>query len=184
MAEQFQASSARYLAVLDRHGKTLAGAGSVPERLALASAPLTAPTLSDVVRQGAIPVIEYGIPFETKTGRRSIVRGVPLPVMAIFLHDYLTRLPNVDGAGLAITDRNDVTIERQGQIGPPAAISRERLSTTAAVLGTPWTLRLEADRDHVLAGVNRLAWLPWLLLASLTLAALTGPTRPSTLARS
>ena len=53
LAQQFPHSHLSYLAVLDARGKTLAGVGRPPERIAMAAASLKRPTLSNVVRYGA-----------------------------------------------------------------------------------------------------------------------------------
>jgi diguanylate cyclase (GGDEF)-like protein/PAS domain S-box-containing protein len=174
LTREFRRSSVRYLAVLDARGKTLAAVGKAPPRAALAGVRRKGPGLSDVVHQGGGPAIEYAIPFATASGPRTIVHGLPLKVMGKFLHQYLTRLRGVDGAGLAVIDRSGTIIDQQGRIASAGSTDPERVDTTAAIPNTPWTLRLEADRDRVLAGANRLLWLPWLLLAGLTLAAIAG----------
>jgi diguanylate cyclase (GGDEF)-like protein/PAS domain S-box-containing protein len=174
LAKEFSQAHVLYMAVLDADGKPLAAAGRPPKKLALGGPVRKGPALSTVVHQRGVPVIEYAIPFGPPAHPRTIVEGLPLKLMGGFLHQYLTRLRGVDGAGLAVVDRSGVTIDRQGRIGSRGAVSEDRVSTSAAVPNTPWTLRMEADRARVLDDVNQLTWLPWLLLASLALAALTG----------
>ena len=60
--------------------------------------------------------------------------------MAVFLNEYLARLRNVDGAGLALTDRHGVVVTRQGQINPAGAQSSQRLGATSMVPGSPYPL--------------------------------------------
>jgi len=172
LARELPVSHLSYSAVVDARGGTLAGVGRLPGSLALAGAARGGLLLSDVVHAGGAPVIEYAIPFGSRGTRRALVEGVPLGIVASFLTDYLARLRG--GAGLALTDRNGAVLIRQGRISPAGTTSSKRFGTAAAVPGTPWTLRLEADRAIVLAGVNHLRWLPWLLLLGLALAAVTG----------
>ncbi|MEJ7787800.1 MAG: diguanylate cyclase, partial [Solirubrobacteraceae bacterium] len=174
LSRQLRQSQVRYVAVIGARGKVLAAVGRPPRRLALAGTFGDGPRVSDVVRAGETQVVERAIPFNTPTGPRAIVDGVPLSAMATSLRDSLARLPNVDDAGLAVTDRRGVTISRQGRISPSGPKDPERLATTAGVPGTPWTLRVEAGRDQILEGANRRAWLPWLLLTALALAGLAG----------
>lgn len=170
---QLRPSRLRYVAVVDARGRVLASAGDVPQRLALPRAAAGGPPLSDVQGRGRARVIEYGIPFGPPGRRRALVEGIPLAIMASFLDEYLARLRQVDGAGLALTDRRGTVITRKGRISPPGRTAPARLATAAGVPGTSWTLRLEADRDRVLA-TSRLNWLPWLLLGALALAACVG----------
>jgi len=58
LAEQLRQSHLSYLAVLDARGKTLATEGRSPGRIALATASLKRPALSNVVGRGADSVIE------------------------------------------------------------------------------------------------------------------------------
>ena len=167
-------SQVHYLAVVDARGKSLAAVGKPPPTLALSAAPRKGPTLSNVLRQGRRRSIEYAIPFGKGARRRAIVQGVPLKLMANFLHSYLERLRGVDGAGLAVLDSHGVTINRQGEINTRKATPADRLATRAVVPGTSWNLQIEADRAKVLAGVNRRAWLPWLLLGALAIASVGG----------
>ncbi len=164
----------QYLAVVDAGGKSLAAVGNPPPTLALASAPTKGPALSNVLRHDGRQVIEYAIPFGKGARRRAIVQGLPLKLMANFLQSYLERLRGVDGAGLAVMDSRGVVINRQGKINTKGPIPEDRLATRAAVPGTSWNLRIEADRARVLAGVNHRAWLPWLLLGALAIASVAG----------
>ena len=163
-----------YLAVVDAQGRVLATAGRVPSRLAPADAVAGRPTLSDVVRVGGQPFVEYAIGFPGPGGPRVLVSGIPLRLLTVFLNDYLARLHEVDNAGIAVVDSRGVTLTRQGELSPPDATAPGRLAATASVPGTPWTLRLEADRGVVLAAVNKGRSLSWILLGALALATLVG----------
>jgi len=170
---QLQAAPLSYLAVVDARGHTLAGAGRLPASLALVDAARGGPVLSNVVHAGGgAPTIEFAIPFGPPQAGRALVEGVPLGIISSFLSDYFGQLRG--GAGLALTDRRGAVLLRQGRISLSGVTSMTRFGTAAAVPGTPWTLRLEADRALVLAGANRLSWLPWLLLFGLALVAVIG----------
>ena len=176
LARQLPQSRAPYMAVVDAQGRMLGSAGRPPRRLALAGASPETPALSDIVGSGDARVIEYSIPFGSRGNRRALVQAVPLTLMSSFLDDYLLRLHEVDGAGLALTDSNGAVLTRKGKVATSGsgATSRDRLATSAGVPGTPWKLRLEAPKAQVLASVSHLHWLAWLLLAALAVAAVTG----------
>jgi len=173
LAALLRPSRLRYVAVADARGRVLASAGDMPRGLALSRVASGGSPLSDVQGRGRARVIEYGIPFGPPGKRRALVEGIPLAIMASFLDDYLARLRHVDGAGLALTDRRGTVITRKGRISPPGRTAPERIATVATVPGTSWMLRLEADRDRVLAD-DHLSWLPWLLLGALALATIVG----------
>jgi diguanylate cyclase (GGDEF)-like protein/putative nucleotidyltransferase with HDIG domain/PAS domain S-box-containing protein len=173
LRHRMRESRLHYLAVVDAQGRTLAAAGrSSHVRLPARPPSDTASALSDVIEDGPSRLIQYVIPFGTGPDRRAVVQGVPLETMGAFFGDYLKRL-STSRVGLALTDRNGVVLTRDGRISLDST-SPGRMATKATVPGTRWSLRLEDDRDHVLAGLHRLRWLPWLLLAGLALAAVTG----------
>jgi diguanylate cyclase (GGDEF)-like protein len=174
LRRQFRISRVEYSAVVDKAGRVLASAGRLPRRLALPGFASGAPGLSNVIEIGRARVVEFVIPFGSGAQRRAVVQGIPLRFMSEFLDGYLARVRNVDGAGVALTDRYGTVLTLKGRIRLDGRVSGDRVSATAAVPGTSWHLRLEADRARVMADINDLRWLPWLLLGALALAGLTG----------
>ena len=159
-----------YAAVLDAKGKVLARAGTGRPRRTAQRAP---GVVSDVHRTAGAEFVEFGLPFTTPAGERMLVEGVPVSFMRAFLGRYLQRLPNPDGATLVVVDSNDAVLAR---VAPPGAArsADDRVTVTAGVPRTTWSLRLRADRARVLAGSGGSVWLGWLLFAGLGLAIVAG----------
>jgi len=155
-----------YSALLDDRGRMLVGVGDLPQQMVWRP---DAPTISSVVQSKAGPFVNNSMSFNSPTGRRVLVLGLPLPALRSFLDKYLSRLPNPDGAALVITDEHGAVLTRTGPRGS-AAPSGSLLTTKAALPGTTWRLRMTAERARVLAGVNSSAWLTWALLGVLALA--------------
>jgi len=159
-----------YAAVLDMRGRVVdrAGPAQPPRHSQRARG-----VLSDVQPSAAGPLVELRLPFDAPAGRRVLVEAVPFAVMSSFLHDYLRRLPNPEGATLAVTDSAGTLLARVEPEGR-AVSERDVLTVAASVPRTPWRLRLQADRARVLAGSGGGAWVGWALLGALTLATLAG----------
>ena len=170
LKSQLRESRAPYIAVLDARGRVLAAVGRPPGSLGGEGQALRGPTLSNVMGRGKARHVQYAIPFGRGADRRTVAQGVPLALLSRFFDDYLARLRQVDSAGLAITDERGQVITRKGPVSLRQTAGAGRLATKAAVPGTPWTLRLEAERDRVLAGASHGRVLPWLILAGLVLA--------------
>ena len=183
LAAQLRESRALFLGVTDSRGKLLAVAGKRPAGLGTRTGRHADPLLSNVMGKGRSSFVQYTIPFGPKGQRRAMVQGVPMQLLAPFFGDYLARLREVDGAGLAITDEHGRVITRKGRIGLGGTTDPGRLATHAAVPGTPWTLRLEAERERVLAGATGTKTLAWLILAALALSAAAGTALYARLAR-
>ena len=172
LRRQFKQAHIPYMAVLDHRGDVIASVGKAPKSFIVGEALRGGPALSDVRPSPGGRVVEFGPRFTGDDGPRLLVEGIPLALMRRFLNDYLMRLPNPDGAKLAMVDGNGALLAT----GRPKRASHlaDPMSAVAAVPGTHWRLRLVADRDRVLAGVNRLPWLAWTMLAALGLAVIAG----------
>jgi len=155
-----------YSALLDASGRLLVGVGDVPQQPVWRP---NAPVISGVMQSSAGPFVNNSVTFDSPTGGRVLVQGVPLSALRSFLDNYLSRLPNPDGAALVITDEHGAVLTSTGPHGS-AAPSGELLTTKAALPGTTWRLRMTAERARVLAGANSSAWLAWALLGVLALA--------------
>ncbi len=171
---QLARSRSRYLAVVDARGRTLAAAGPAPRRVTLDRAATGGPVLSNVLPYSDRLFVEYAVPFGPRNDRRAVVQAMPLKTLASFLDEYLSRLHGLDDTGLALTDRHGVVLTVIGNISLDGKSRPTRIGTVATVPGTPWALRLEASRDRILGGVDRLRWLPWLLVVALALATMAG----------
>jgi diguanylate cyclase (GGDEF)-like protein/putative nucleotidyltransferase with HDIG domain len=163
-------SQLRYAAIIDERGDVIARAGSVMPPSGGHRAP---GVLSAVRNTSAGPLIDFGMPFETAAGKRTLVQGTPVSLIRRFLENYLKRLPNPDGAELLIDDRSGSLLAR---VAPPRAATSidERFTAAADVPGTNWRLRLQADHANVLAGSGGGVWVGWALLGGLALAMLAG----------
>ena len=170
LERQVKRSKLAYAAVLDERGAVIARAGAVAPPNAGHRAPRV---LSAVRNTAAGPLIDFGLPFQTSAGRRVLIEGIPASFIRKFLHDYLRRLPNPDGAVLVVVDGAGTSLAR---VAPKRAVARERdhFTATAAVPGTTWRLRLRAEHSQVLAGTGAGLGLGWALLGGLALAILAG----------
>ena len=159
-----------YAAVLDARGRVVDRAGRVRPPRARERA---VGFLSDVQPSAAGPLVELRLPFKARGGRRVLVEGIPIALMRSFLHKHLRSLPNPEGSTLVVTDSGDrllARVEPEGQ----AVSARDAVTVAAGVPGTPWRLRLQADRARVYAGSGGGAWIGWVLLGALALATLAG----------
>jgi diguanylate cyclase (GGDEF)-like protein len=158
-----------YAAVLDTRGRVIDRAGAVkPPR----GAERVTGILSDVRGSGVGPLVEFGIPFDTRAGRRVLVEGLPVALIRSFLDGYLRALPNPDAATLLVADSRGAVLAR---VAPPGtAPATEAVTVAVAVPRSTWLLRLQAGRAHVLAGSGDGVWLGWALLGALALAFLAG----------
>jgi diguanylate cyclase (GGDEF)-like protein/PAS domain S-box-containing protein len=169
---QVRRAHVAYMAVLDRRGNVVAGAGRLPETFSVSGALYGGPALSDVRSSPGGRVIEFGPRFVAADGPRLLVEGLPVGLMAAFLNDYLMRLPNPDRASLTMVDGHGALLAA-GRVRGQRPSGRQ-ISVASAVPGTGWRLRLKADRSRVLAGIDRLPWLAWAMLGALGLALLAG----------
>jgi diguanylate cyclase (GGDEF)-like protein len=159
-----------YAAVLDTRGRVIDHAGRAQPVRGSDRAP---GVLSDVQPSAVGALVELRLPFVTPAGRRVLVEGIPVAVMRSFLGDYLHRLPNPEGATLGVSDSAGTLLARVDPKGGAAA-PHDALNVAADVPRTPWTLRLRADRERVLAGSGGGAWVGWALLWALALATFAG----------
>jgi diguanylate cyclase (GGDEF)-like protein len=159
-----------YVAILDERGDVVARTGTAqPPR----GADGAGSVLSDVRGTAAGPLIDYRLAFATRGAKRVLLQGIPVALMRSLLEDYLGRLPNHDGALFVVLDRAGTelaVVAPQGATVP----AHDALTTTVEVPGTTWRLRMQADRDGVLAGSGRGIWLGWALLGGLSLAIVAG----------
>ncbi|MEY2441853.1 MAG: hypothetical protein QOJ46_1279 [bacterium] len=158
-----------YAAVLDARGDVIVreGAAGPPRRVNGARA-----VLSDVRVTAAGPLIDYGLPFATRSGKRVLVEGLPAKKLRSFLENYMEQLPNPDGAVLVVADGGGTVVARIA----PKQRSRvhDPLDSSARVPGTTWRVSLQAERARVLAGSGSSAWIGWILICALGLAMLAG----------
>jgi len=169
------ASAPIFSAVADSTGRVLAGVGSAPRRIRLAAGAVGEARLSSVLPADDEEAVQFIIPFYAGDGsRRSLVRGVAVPVMQAFLTDFLAGLPNPDGARLTLSDGGEVILAERRDRSVDRRQAVAMLASSTRVPGTPWRLTLAAPRDRVLAGVNSHRWVPWLLLTALGAAGLAG----------
>jgi diguanylate cyclase (GGDEF)-like protein len=139
----------------------------------------------------ATPVVGFAVPFRTPQGRRVFSGGYPIsdtPLAA-----YLNDATSLQGARLYLTDSKGAILATNGKntrgaqtltqrapsLGRAAATSLggSYRSTSgsytfakATVPGTPWTLVITAPTSLLFAATDGSArWLPWLILACLSL---------------
>jgi diguanylate cyclase (GGDEF)-like protein len=170
LAKLFTQGDLAYAAVVDMHGAVIDRVGKVRP---LSGPQRVAGVLSDVRRTAAGPLIEFGVPFETPAGRRILVEGLPASLLRDFLQDFLSRLPNPDGATLVVADSHGTVLARVLPDGG-AVTARDSVTVSAAVPRTTWRMHMQADHDRVLAGTGGGVWVGWLLLAALAVASLIG----------
>ncbi len=138
----------------------------------------------------AAPVVAFAVPFDTPSGRRVfsgayLVSNTPL---AAFLSDTTT----LKGARLYLTDGANVVFASNGTQAPGVqtlAVRDAALGTAAkqrgagnyregstsytfvktAIPGTPWSMFIAAPTSQLFIAVDGTAhWLPWLILAGLS----------------
>jgi diguanylate cyclase (GGDEF)-like protein/putative nucleotidyltransferase with HDIG domain len=159
-----------YAAIVDAKGNVVARAGRARPLPSTSHAP---GILSDVRDTPAGRLVEFGLPFKTRAGMHVLVEGMPAALLRSFLDDFLRRLPNPDGAALVVLDSHGAVLARVTPKGSAVA-ARDTMTVAANVPSTTWRLRLQADRDRVLADAGGGAWVGWVLLAGLALAILAG----------
>jgi diguanylate cyclase (GGDEF)-like protein/putative nucleotidyltransferase with HDIG domain len=166
----FKQGDLAYAAVVDSRGRVIDRVGRIAP---LSGAERLAGVLQDARPTAAGPLIEFGVPFETPAGRRMLVEGLPASLLRNFLQNFLSRLPNPDGATLVIADGSGTVLAR---VLPRnrAARSHDAVTVSAAIPRTTWRMRLQADRARVLAGTGGGVWLGWALLGALAVAFLAG----------
>jgi diguanylate cyclase (GGDEF)-like protein len=170
LVRQVKQSKLRYAAIVDDDGNVVARAGAVaPPR----DAHRAAGVLSAARLTAAGPLIDFGMPFDTRAGRRVLIQGTPVALIRQFLENYLRRLPNPDGAELLVADGAGTVLARvvPKRAGAPA---QDRFTAAVVIPGTTWRLRLQADHAQVLAGSGGGAWMGWVLLGGLALAIVAG----------
>jgi diguanylate cyclase (GGDEF)-like protein/putative nucleotidyltransferase with HDIG domain len=170
LRKQVKTGHLGYAAVVDANGSVIARAGVARPSAEATHAP---GVLSDVRSSAAGPLVEFGLPYKTRAGRRVLVEGMPAGLLRSFLSDFLRRLPNPDGATLVVADSAGAVIAHVTPKGARVA-ARDAVTVQARVPSTTWRLRLHADRARVLAGTGGGAWLGWALLAGLALATMAG----------
>ena len=169
-----------YALVLDERGRVLAetsGAddsvrGSIAENPSHVAGVLDGEPwrLSGIVRGNTS---EYAAAFDSPYGRRVIVQGFPVQLIAGFLSGTLAKLPNADKENAFIIDGNGLVV---GSADPGAAApatkapepSGDSVQTAAGVGGSDWRVVLSADEANLYEGVNSLV--QWLVLIALAVA--------------
>jgi|GEM_PF-875614 len=170
LRKQVKASHLGYAAIVGPDGSVIARAGDARPSRGATHAP---GVLSDVRSSTAGPLVEFGLPFTTRAGKRVLVEGIPAGLVRSFLSDFLKRLPNPDGATVVVADSAGAVIARVAPKGARVA-AKDGVTVQVSVPSTTWRLRLHADRARVLAGTGGGAWVGWALLAGLALAILAG----------
>jgi diguanylate cyclase (GGDEF)-like protein/PAS domain S-box-containing protein len=157
-------------------------------RAALAGHPLA---LSDVITApGATDTIQFAQPFQTRTGRRVLVSGLPPRVLYGFISGYLAEIPEGADGGAYLLDGNGAVIAGPDALQPQrlpvaeaglaAAVARApqdafadgRYFAAKRVKNSRWRMVLTARESVLFASVKgESKWVPWLLLAGFGLGA-------------
>jgi PAS domain S-box-containing protein len=186
--------------ILDARGGVVAASSRTPRALtdALAARPrfvrrvLAGGTfsLSDIIRAGGRPTIQYAVAFRTPAGRRLLVSAFRPQVLYAFFGDYLRRIPNPGGHAYVL-DANGVVIggatshaarpgspvHERGLLaamrpGRQAGEFGSRFFAASAVRGSGWHVVLTAPQSVLFASVSGpRMWLPWLIVFAFGMAA-------------
>lgn len=147
--------------------------------------------LSDAVpdRRGGPVVVDLAVAYDTRSGRRVLVSGVPTTLLSTFLGSYLQRVPANGGSAYVVDGRGIVVATRDPRVkigeavpeagllgalrsGPSGEFSSGRRFTTAPIPSSSWKIALTAPESVLLDSVSGAReWLPWLIYAALGILA-------------
>lgn len=156
-----------YSAVVDTRGNVIASRGSLPAGIAARA--VTQPTLSDIRRTPRGEVIDYAVPFSAPDGPRQLIQGMRARVLREFLTALVSGAPNPERNAIAVVDGKGTVLARIGT--DRIARAKDRISASARLPGTTWSLRLVGDREVVMAPAGS-AWLHWAMFGFLALVLL------------
>jgi hypothetical protein len=189
-----QQGQSRYVAVYDDKGRRL---GATPGTPAPGPAVDIAqksgqPRLSDVMGTGKEATIEFAIPYETPTGRRTFVTGSPTQPFADFLEASLGDLPTeFDEAETAMVDSNGVVLGGANLSSPVGEklddedllgalesdehgdYGDDRYFASSAITGSPFKIVLDIDKSDLYENLSDRT-VTWIILALFALALFGG----------
>jgi signal transduction histidine kinase len=188
-----------YAVLIDKNGVVAASKTLTPEararvlsspglKLALAGAPVR---LSDVAPAGPSGggEIDLAVAFDTPSGRRVLVSGVPTALFSAFLSSYLRRVPTRDGAAYVSDSRGQVVaspdpratvgklVAQPGlaaavQHGADGSFGRDGYFASADVPGSTWKVVLTTTQSTLFGSVTgSRQWLPWAIYVALGILA-------------
>jgi hypothetical protein len=150
------------------------------------------PRLSDVMGTGKDATIEFAIPYETPTGRRTFVTGSPTQPFADFLSTSLGDLPTeFEDAQTAMVDSNDVVLGGDNLSSPVgekldspdliAALDTEeygdygddRYFASSTITGSPFKIVLDTSKSDLYESISGQT-VTWVIFAAFALALFGG----------
>jgi signal transduction histidine kinase/ActR/RegA family two-component response regulator len=184
------------LVLFDASGRIIASAGqAAPAMLGrlqgLSALVRTAlrnrtPSASDVVELRGLATIQLAQPFQTASGPRVLVQGMPLATFSGFMSGFLAESAlRAEASGTSqglVIDDHGVTMARSAPAGGEpssgdldAAAQHEMSGSVAGgryfvashVADTPWVVVLTAPQKKLFASVSgETRWMPWVLFAA------------------
>jgi hypothetical protein len=194
LVEFAKQGQARYVAVYDDKGRRL---GATPDTPAPGPAVDIAqksgqPLLSDVMGTGKAATIEFAIPYETPSGRRTFVTGSPTQPFAEFLATSLGDLPTEFGdAETAMVDSNGIVLGGDNLSSPvgeklddPALLAAlkteeygdygdERYFASSPITDSPFKIVLDTSKSALYEDLTS-STVTWIILALFALALFGG----------
>ena len=182
-----------YAAILDERGRRIAATEDTPapgEAVEVARESGDA-QLSDVMGSGQSAVIEWAIPYETASGRRILVQGIPITSFADFLAASLGRLPNFGDAETLMVDSQGVVLGGAHLSSPVAEpledtelldaleeeasgnYGDERYFASGDITGSPFKIVLDTSKSDLYESISGRT-LSWILFAAFALVSLAG----------
>ncbi len=189
-AEQGQS---RYTAIYDARGRLLgATPGTPPPGPAVDTARKTGqPRLSDVMGAGEDATVDFVIPYETPSGRRIFVEGLPMKPFADFLAQSLGQLPTFADAETAMVDSNGVVLGGDNLSAPVGErledaqlltaleadqyghYGGDRYFASGTIEDSPFKIVLDTSESELYESISGTA-LSWIMFAAFALALLVG----------
>lgn len=189
-----------YALLLDRDGevarsRTLAPAtrsrllASHGARATLRGAPVWLSDIETADGPGSPVVIDLAVAFDTTSGRRVLITGLPTTLFSAFLGSYLQRVPGRRGSAYVVDSRGVVVATRdpRTRVGEPVAepglidafrtgesgmFTGDRRFTTAPIPSSAWKTVLTAPDAALLESISgQRKWLPWLIYGALAILA-------------
>lgn len=138
---------------------------------------------------GSPVVIDLAVAFDTTSGRRVLITGLPTTLFSAFLGSYLQRVPGRRGSAYVVDSRGVVVATRdpRTRVGEPVAepglidafrtgesgmFTGDRRFTTAPIPSSAWKTVLTAPDAALLESISgQRKWLPWLIYGALAVLA-------------
>jgi hypothetical protein len=189
-AEQGQA---RYTAIYDARGRRLGETPGTPEAgPAVDIARKTGkPRLSDVMGTGQDAIVDFVVPYETPSGRRIFVDGLPMKPFADFLAASLGQIPTFADAETAMVDSNGVVLGGDNLSGPVGErlddaellealqadeygnYGEDRYFASGVIENSPFKIVLDTSKTDLYESISGTT-LSWIMFAAFALALLAG----------